>query len=271
MKSLKQYFQLENSTMEMEISKTPIKFLKREFLLLFLLVIGCKSSIGQNKVYESDALNIQQLTKNSFVHTSFLKTRDFGNVPCNGMVVINNNEAIIYDTPINNSVSSELIDWIEEKLKCKITTVVITHFHADCLGGLEEFHNRNIPSYANNLTIALARKKYSSLPQIGFDDYFEHNFGNEKVVSQYFGEGHTKDNIIGYFGKDELIFGGCLIKELGAGYGNLEDANTATWSTTVEKIKKEYPKIKIVIPGHGKTGNIELLDYTIEKFKSKQK
>ena len=37
----------------------------------------------------------------------------------------------------------------------------------------------------------------------------------------------------------------------------------------VEKIKKEYPNLKIVVPGHGETGNQKLLDYTIKLFTTK--
>jgi metallo-beta-lactamase class B len=57
-----------------------------------------------------------------------------------------------------------------------------------------------------------------------------------------------------------------LIKAVGAGKGNLEDANVAVWSETVGKLKRTYPEAKIVIPGHGKTGGTELFDYTIKLF-----
>ena len=245
----------------------PYGILKYTCFLLFITVLGSNFAVAQDTIYASDALHIQQLTGNTLVHTSYLSTQDFGKVPCNGMVVINNGEAVVYDTPVDNDVSSELIHWITTQLKCKITGVVVTHFHRDCLGGLEAFHDRQVPSYACNRTIDLVKTRGGTLPQTGFDEVIEHSLGNTKVISQYFGEGHTRDNIIGYFPDDQLIFGGCLIKSLGAGKGNLEDANTDAWSGTVSKIKKYYPEIKVVIPGHGKPGNAQLLDYTIQKFK----
>ena len=88
----------------------------------------------------------------------------------------------------------------------------------------------------------------------------------KRYIAEYFGEGHTKDNIVGYFPADKTLFGGCLIKKVGAGNGNLEDANTDNWSKTVRKIKRKYHSAEIVIPGHGKSGGIELLDYTIQLF-----
>ena len=65
------------------------------------------------------------------------------------------------------------------------------------------------------------------------------------------------------------MFGGCLIKELNASKGYLGDANVADWSGTVEKVKKEYPNVKIIVPGHGAPGSKKLLDYTIKLFKTR--
>ncbi len=91
--------------------------------------------------------------------------------------------------------------------------------------------------------------------------------GKEKITARFFGEGHTKDNVVGYFPSENILFGGCLVKELNASKGYLGDANIEEWSNTVEKVKKTYPKTKIVVPGHGEYGNQQLLDYTIKLFK----
>lgn len=237
-----------------------------KYSAILLLFFGCKTQNDRVKSYDSENLKIEALTKNTFVHTSYLSTQDFGNVPCNGMIVIDNNEAIIYDTPAGNAATLELINWVESVLNCKIKAVVATHFHVDCIGGLSTFHQKGIPSFANNLTIELALVDNEVVPENGFDKYFEHEIGNLKVISDFQGEGHTRDNIIGYLPEEKVLFGGCLIKGMNAGKGNLEDATVSDWSKTVEKIKNKYPNIEFVIPGHGKAGGTELLDYTIKKF-----
>ena len=71
------------------------------FILTFLL---CENGYAQTtpsskvfkpvEVYQSDNLIVIQVSENAFVHTSYLQTNDFGNVPCNGMIVRNSNEAI---------------------------------------------------------------------------------------------------------------------------------------------------------------------------------
>lgn len=72
-----------------------------------------------------------------------------------------------------------------------------------------------------------------------------------------------------YFPGKNILFGGCLLKEIDASKGYLGDANVAEWSNTVEKVKAAYPNVKIVIPGHGDYGDGKLLDYTIKLFKAK--
>ncbi len=51
--------------------------------------------------------------------------------------------------------------------------------------------------------------------------------------------------------------------------GYLGDANTDQWAATVQQIKLKYPNAEIVIPGHGKPGGTELLEYTIKLFEEK--
>ena len=220
------------------------------------------------EVYHSENLIINQITDNAFVHISYLQTNDFGKVPCNGMIIRNSNEVIIFDTPTNNKSSEELIDYIKEKLHCKINAIVPTHFHEDCLGGLASFHSKKIPSFGNVSTIELTKENNFISPQKGFKDSLKLKLGNTYAVVKFLGDGHTKDNVVGYFPSENILFGGCLIKELLATKGYLGDANMSEWSNTVEKVKQQFPDVKIVIPGHGKIGRIDLLDYTIKLFKT---
>lgn len=242
------------------------------FLVSVLLIFSCnskKEDAGKQKtVYKSDDLMIIRLTDNVYQHISFLDTDSFGKVECNGMIVKDGNETIVFDTPTDDKSSSELISWIKNNLHAKINAVIPTHFHEDCVGGLKEFSKNKIPSYAGNKTIEFANKNNFNVPEKGFDDELVLRVGNEKVYARFFGEGHTKDNIIGYFPKDNAMFGGCLIKEVNAEKGYLGDANVKAWPNTVEKIKTQYPDVKIIIPGHGAIGGTELLDYTIQLFKN---
>ena len=243
--------------------------MRRSLLLLMILIVfqGCVTDKKTSYSFESENLKLKQLDKNLFTHISYLKTDDFGKVACNGMVYFNKDEAIVFDTPTDDEGSAELIKWIEEKQKKKIRAIVVTHFHNDCLGGLRQFHNKGIRSYASNKTIStLKNNKEEVLPQQGFDEKVEIEIGNKVAYARFFGEGHTKDNVVGYIPDKKALFGGCLIKSMKAGKGYLGDANTAEWSETVSRIRKEIPDLKIIIPGHGNSGGVELLEYTIQMF-----
>lgn len=147
-----------------------IKFNLSLRILLFLGAVGCKSQEASNS-YESETLSIKQLSENTFQHISYLNIDSFGKVACNGMIVIDNGEALVFDTPADEATSKELLTWIEATLKYTPKAIVVSHFHMDCLGGLGEFHRRQIPSYANHKTIAFAKLANRTLPLNGFSDY----------------------------------------------------------------------------------------------------
>lgn len=240
-------------------------------LTLLAICLHLSESVQAKKfedkiIFEIPELKITQISDNTYVHTSYLQTESFGKVACNGMLVLDAEEVIVFDPPTNDSTSEQLIQWIQSHLNSKIIGVVVTHFHNDCLGGLNQFKAYDIPTYALNLTTAKAVIEHTAIPEITFTDSISLPVGNTYVTARYFGEGHTADNIIGYFPKENIMFGGCLIKEMNASKGYLGDANPDAWSETVRGIKKTYPKVKTIVPGHGHYGNKKLLDYTIQLF-----
>jgi metallo-beta-lactamase class B len=253
------------------------------YAVLGILLISCADTVKQKTVaykndgaltessviYASEKLIIQKLSEHSYRHISYLNTNDFGKVASNGMIVVNETEAVVFDTPSDNESSDELINYVTNNLNGRIKAVIPTHFHKDCAGGLEKFIEKGIPAFATDKTVALLKNEghVFEKPIIGFIDTLTLTIGDKKVYAQYFGEGHSKDNIIGYFPHDNALFGGCLIKTIGANKGFLGDANIDDWSGTVAKLKQKYPTAKIVIPGHGKWGGTELFDYTINLFK----
>lgn len=235
-------------------------------LLLILVMTQCKSKRSAT-AYNSESLKIIPLSDHSFLHISYLQTASSGIVACNGYLYLNQGEALVFDTPSDTETTRELLDWLENTKKQKVKGLIVNHFHVDAMGGISEFHQKNIPTYANKKTQELVVDEEKK-PLHTFETSLTLNVGGNEVINHYFGEGHTVDNIASYIPSEKLLFGGCLVKSLNASKGNLEDANTNAWSATIEKIKKTYPTIKTVIPGHGRIGGTELLDYTITLFKT---
>lgn len=236
------------------------------FILLSFGLLACTPEVQPD--LNTPELIIKPLGANTYQHTSFLTFEDFGPFPCNGVIYARNGEAIIFDTPLSDSLSLELIHWVERELEAKVIGIVPTHFHIDCTAGLPSFHKLKIPSYSHRSSCALSEEKF---PDPGcahhfFDDSLSILVGGQPVVLWYPGAGHTLDNTVAWIPEDKVLFGGCLIKSIGAQKGNLEDAKVTDWSPSVLRIKNHFPEVKVVVPGHGAAGGPDLLDYTYKLF-----
>lgn len=243
----------------------------KKLLLLFAALFAILAANAQDttkRIRITDDLEIVPLSKNAYMHVSWITVAPFGRFTDNGLIYISNNEAVIMDTPINDTLSNFLLDWFEKTFPgVTVKAVIATHFHGDCLGGLRAFHQRGITSYANYMTNEAIKSDSIVKPQKTFKDELTLRIGKENIVNRYFGPGHSPDNIVTWVPAEKILFGGCMIKSLDADKGYLGDANLEQWSNTVEKVKKQYPGARIVIPGHGDHGGTALLDYTIKMFR----
>ena len=244
------------------------------FVIFALLMSHSCTSPGPSPLTEpvslSPDLEIIPLSNHTYIHRSLLATQSFGKVPCNGLIYHRNGEAFIADTPAHDTLSQLLINWLEDSQGLAVKGVIATHFHDDCLGGLTSFHEQNIPSYASELTRLLAEKDTLPLPQQTFEQVLSLTIGGQSVECNYLGPGHTEDNVVVWIPEDQVLFGGCLVKSVGAGKGNLADANVPAWPQTVTRVQKTYPTAIHVVPGHGKAGGKELLEFTIALFSEKE-
>jgi metallo-beta-lactamase class B len=150
-------------------------------------------------------------------------------------------------------------------MKLKIVGFVPNHWHADCMGGLRYLQSIGIESYANQMTIKIARTKGLPIPTHGFKDSLTLSLGDKLIHCYYFGAGHTLDNIVVWIPSEKVLFGGCMVKEFNAkGLGNIVDADLNEWPKTIDKVIDKFKTAKIVIPGHGQFGGLELLRHTRE-------
>ena len=133
------------------------------------------------------------------------------------------------------------------------------------MGGLNYLNSLGIESYSNELTREIAKTKNLPIPKHGFSDSLELNIGNKQIICNYFGPAHTIDNIVAWIPSEKILFGGCMVKELkSTSLGNIADADIKEWPKTIGKVIEKYKNAKIVIPGHGEYGGIELLKHTLE-------
>ena len=90
--------------------------------------------------------------------------------PANGFIYVNDEKAIIIDTPWTDEITKILVDWLRDSLKVDVEGVIVTHWHIDCMGGLNAIHNAGIKSYSHKLTREIAISRRLPLPKLEFQD-----------------------------------------------------------------------------------------------------
>ena len=76
------------------------------------------------------------------------------------------------------------------------------------------------------------------------------------------------DNVVVYFRSRRVLFGGCMVKALGARTpGFVGDADMAAWPVSLGKLLERYPEARMVVPGHGACGDLSLVRHTIDVCK----
>ncbi len=240
------------------------------FLLSALLSLSYLFGQSQEneKIIISDKLELVPLSEHVFLHISYMEPTRFSRIPCNGLVFISGDSAIVIDTPVNDSLSNQLLSWINRK-GLRTIAVIPTHWHNDNLGGLKAFHETGIRSYAYSLTIKLADQHQYEVSQVPFSDSLNLQVGKEIIECKFLGAGHSLDNIVVWIPSEKILFGGCMVRAAGtAGLGYTADGDVDAWPDTILEVMNEYSEAEIVIPGHGSPGGKELLWHTYQLLRS---
>lgn len=220
----------------------------------------------------------------------------------NSMVVeMDNSDIILVDTPYTPEATRDLLNWVNTHFQNQKIIEINTGFHFDNLGGNQALVEKNIPIYGSSLTTELiseageASRKlmlewlnkpetkrfydaYKHIPYVAPTEKFDLQKADMQVdieqlaihnkeIEIYFpGPSHSPDNLVVYFPQKRILFGGCMVKSLeSTDLGNTADADLKEWPKSVNRVLERYKdKADIVVPSHGKCGNIDLLVHTIE-------
>lgn len=242
---------------------------------IYLFIIPVSILLGQNdlkKIRINNDIELTKINDSFYVHTSWYKTETFGRVPSNGLLLVENGKALIIDTPMDDSLTSQLYDYLLDSMNVTVETFIAGHSHNDCMGGIDFLHTKNVNSIALDLTNEICKKQKLPLAKETFADSLLFEFYGEKVICKYLGPGHTIDNIVVYFPAHKILFGGCMIKSLNSiDMGYVKEADIKQWDQSVGKVKSTFTDVEFVIPGHGNIGDGKLLDHTIDLVKIQQK
>lgn len=235
--------------------------------ILLFMVAGLLPvvAMAQSVLRISEDITLTQVSPHAWVHTSVADLEGFPGVSSNGMLVVSRGEVLMLDTPANDDQTERLVRFIEDSMHARVTMFMPNHWHADCMGGLAYLQSFGVVSYANRMTIAAALANGKPVPEHGFHRSMKLTVGDIRVYLNYEGGGHTPDNTVVWIPEEGVLFGGCLVKDLGTrGIGNGTDADMEAWPATMDRLIRKYENAKVVVPGHGLWGGTELLSHTLE-------
>jgi metallo-beta-lactamase class B len=234
----------------------------------FVLSMGVSNLYAQSAgeiVRLSDDVEVRKLAEGVWRHTTYFDIAGFENVPANGLIVVDGDDAMMIDLPWTDEQTGMLFDWVVREHKAEIGWVVPTHSHIDCTGGLAEAHRRNAESFALDKTVEILKQTNKPVPKNWFSKRICLSCGETSVEFAFLGSGHAVDNIIAWIPKKKILFGGDLVRARNArNLGNIAEADLESWPETLKKVKEIYSEAKIVVPGHGGHGGPELVEHTIE-------
>jgi metallo-beta-lactamase class B len=217
------------------------------------------------KIYISKDIELIKLSENAYVHVTYASLPNFGRFSSNGLIYIYGNEAFLFDSPVTDSLTMSLVTWLKDSMNLRIVGFVPNHWHEDCMGGLKCLQSQKIDSYANQMTIDIAKTKNLPVPAHGFQDSLQLQLGDRLIKCYYFGAAHSLDNIVVWIPSEKILFAGCMIKSINSkDLGNVVDGDLVTYPKTIDTLIERFPMAMIVIPGHGQHGGFELIEHTKE-------
>lgn len=234
--------------------------------VLIALLLLPRASFAQREIVRISAdLHLVKLSEHAYVHVSYTEMTEYGRVGSNGLILVSNGDAILFDSPASDLLTGQLVSWIHDRMCARLVAFVPNHWHSDCMGGLGFLDSIGIESYAGSRTIQLAREKGLPIPTHAFLDSLSMELNGIEIECFYPGAAHTLDNIVVWIPSEKILFAGCMVKSIDSKtLGNIADGDLKSYEATIRRVMKRYPDAKIVIPGHGAFGGRELLEHTIE-------
>lgn len=148
----------------------------------------------------------------------------------NCYVISKENDALIVD-PGNDA--EKIISLVGNK---NVLAVLITHYHFDHIGALDEIVNHY------NVEVIDYKNKKENIGAFNF-----------QIIDT---KGHKEDSVSFYFKEEKIMFVGDFIFEGAIGRWDLPGGNLNQMLDSIKKIKK-YDKVIVLYPGHGNKTTLE--------------
>jgi metallo-beta-lactamase class B len=188
------------------------------------------------------------------------------------MYVVTADGVVMFDTPWDTTQFQPLLDSIRARHNKNVVMCFATHWHSDKTAGLEYYRQQGIKTYTTVLTDELSSKNNKKRAEFLMTTDTVFNAGQYSFETYYPGQGHTVDNIVIWFKKEKILYGGCLIK--GAddkNLGYLGDANITAYESTLKNVQHKCRKPAFIIVAHSDWRNTNSLKHSIKMAKELRK
>jgi len=227
-------------------------------IILFLVL---SNTFGQTK---NSPLQISHLTGDFYVYKTF---HDYKGtmISANAMYLVTNKGVVLFDAPWDKTQFQPLLDSIKAKHNKDVVMCFATHSHEDRAGGLEFYKQKGIKTYTIKLTDQILEKNNEKRAEFIIPNDTVFTVGQHKFQVYYPGKGHAPDNVVVWFNKEKVLYGGCFIKSTEAvDLGYLGDANVKEWAKSIRKVQAKFKNPKFIITGHDDWTNTGSLDHTLK-------
>lgn len=209
-------------------------------------------------------LTIEHLTGDFYIYKTYGSYKG-RKVPANAMYVVTKDGVILFDTPWDTTQFQPLLDSIYVKHHKQVVMCLATHFHADRTDGLEYYRGKGIRTYTTRKTDSLSKLNGDKRAEYLIDKDTTFTVGQYSFQTYYPGPGHTYDNIVVWFDKEKILYGGCLVKSAADDdLGYTAEGSIKDYATTIRKVQRKFKNPRYIITGHGDWKDIHSLQHTLE-------
>lgn len=228
----------------------------------------------------------------SIAPSAWVVTQEFAHNANTLVVRMSDGTVVFCSSPFDSNTTRVLVSWVQKTLQPTRMMAINTHWHLDGTGGNAAYHEAGVTTLASKQTVALATARGERLRDSAAEDLaadlaasvratpivpaiqtFDEaqgitlTLGDQRVAVVYPGAAHSQDNVVVYFPRQQLLFGGCALK-VGNSIGYLGDASLATWETALGVMRGFGARV--VVPGHGETGGPEIIENTLRLVREAQ-
>ena len=240
----------------------------RTILTTIISLLFTTNSFGQAS---NSNLKISHLTGDFYVFTTYNLYKG-SRIPANGMYLLTNNGVVMFDSPWDTTQFQPLLDSIKTRHNKMLVLCIATHFHDDKTAGLEYYKQQGIKTYTTQQTDELSKTRGKKRAAFLIKNDTVFTVGQYSFQTYYPGAGHTADNIVLWFAKEKILYGGCLIKSAeDDDLGFLGDASVKDYATTIKNVQQKCKKPKFIIIGHGDWTSTKSLKHTLTMAKELEK